>query len=150
VNPNEKLLWSIAFPGFGQFLNGKYIKGILFVILEIIVNNGSNFNKIIMLSFHGEISQAIEQTNYQWLMFYPCIYFMAMWDAYKDAGGEKEKYSFFPFVFSAYSVTTGCIYSDKAEIFGALLGPVWFPILCIIPGVIIGNLVKICIIRFNK
>jgi TM2 domain-containing membrane protein YozV len=23
----EKLLWSIAFPGFAQFLNGKIIKG---------------------------------------------------------------------------------------------------------------------------
>jgi hypothetical protein len=150
VNPNEKVFWSIAFPGFGQILNGKYFKGILFVALEIIVNNGSNFNKIIMLSFQGEISQAIEYTNYQWLMFYPCIYFMAIWDAYRDAKKETGKYSFLPFVFSAYFVTLGCIYSDKAEIFGVCLGPVWFPMLCVIPGIILGNLIKIIICRMDK
>ncbi len=149
MNPNEKLLWSIAFPGFGQILNGKYLKGVLFVILEFIVNSRSNFNKIIMLSFQGEIEQAIIQADYQWLMFYPCIYFMAMWDAYKDSGGGTEKYSFLPFVFSAYFVTVGCIFSDKAKVLGVLLGPVWFPMLCVIPGIIIGHLIRIFINHHN-
>ena len=35
MNPTEKLLWSIALPGFGQMLNGKYVKGILLIILEL-------------------------------------------------------------------------------------------------------------------
>jgi TM2 domain-containing membrane protein YozV len=30
----EALFWSIALPGFGQLINGKFIKGILFLILE--------------------------------------------------------------------------------------------------------------------
>lgn len=38
VNPKERLLWSIALPGFGQFLNKKYLKGIVFVFLEFLVN----------------------------------------------------------------------------------------------------------------
>ena len=142
MNPKEKLLWSIAFPGFGQLLNGKYLKGIIFISLEFIINVQSKFNHIIYLSFNGEISKAIEHTEYQWLMFYPCIYFYSMWDAYKDAGGGKEPYSYLPFVMSAFFVTVGLMYSAKVKIFGIYLGTVWFPILCVIPGIMVGFLLK--------
>jgi hypothetical protein len=142
VNPKEKLLWSIAFPGFGQLLNGKYLKGIIFILLEFIINVRSHFNQIIYFSFNGEIEKAIEQTEYQWLMFYPCVYFFAMWDAYKDAGGGKEPYSYLPFVFSAYFVTVGLMYSAKVNLIGITLGTVWFPMLCVIPGLFIGIMLK--------
>ncbi|MGZ4160017.1 MAG: hypothetical protein ACXVNF_04345 [Neobacillus sp.] len=142
MNPKEKLLWSIAFPGFGQLLNQKFLKGILFIGLEFVINVQSHFNELILFSFNGEIGKAIERTEYQWLMFYPCVYFFAMWDAFKDAGGGKEPYSFLPFVFSAYSVTVGIMFSAKVKIFGILLGTVWFPMLCVIPGVFIGVTAK--------
>ena len=100
-NRNEALLWSIALPGFGQLLNGKLIKGFFLLILEILINVQANFNEVIILSFYGDIEKAIIQTNYQWLMFYPCLYFYAMWDAWKDAGRGKERYSFLPFVSAA-------------------------------------------------
>jgi len=74
----EKLLWSIAFPGFGQLLNKKYFKGTLLIFLEILVNVLGNLNEVIILSFQGNIEMAIDQANYQWIMFYPCIYFFAM------------------------------------------------------------------------
>lgn len=137
----EKLLWSIALPGFAQLLNRKYIKGITFIILEFIVNVKSNFNLAIMYSFHGDILTAIEKTNYQWLMFYPCLYFFALWDAIKDAKGNPPSFSFLPFVFAAYTVTIGLIYSYKIKIFGILLGPVFLPILFTIPGLCIGFLI---------
>ncbi|MBH9966080.1 hypothetical protein [[Bacillus] enclensis] len=138
ANEKETLLWSIALPGFGQFLNGKPLKGIVFVVLEFLINVQGNFNEIIILSFHGNIEQAIRQTDYQWLMFYPCLYFFAMWDAWKDAGGGRERHSFLPFVFAAYFVTVGCIYSTDFRLFGVLLGPVWLPILSVIPGLAVG------------
>lgn len=141
----EKLLWSIALPGFGQILNGKLIKGIILVFLEVLVNVQANFNEVIISSFHGEIEKAIGQADYQWLMFYPCLYFFAMWDAFKDAGGGKEKYSFVPFAFSAYFVTVGCIYSSSLKLFGVLLGPVWLPILSVIPGIVVGKVIQIII-----
>ncbi|SMQ86589.1 hypothetical protein SAMN05444673_6581 [Bacillus sp. OV166] len=142
MNPKEKLLWSIAFPGFGQMLNGKYFKGALFILLEFVINVQSHFNEVIMLSFNGEIEKTFARTEYQWLMFYPCVYFFAMWDAYKDAGGDKEPYAFLPFVSSAYLVTVGLMISSKIKVFGYLLGTVWFPMLCVIPGVVIGILIK--------
>lgn len=139
--PLEVIFWSIALPGFGQLSNGKIVKGIAFIVLEFIINVQAGFNELILLSFHGEIDTALSQANYQWLMFYPCIYFFAMWDAYRDAsGGRNNKFTFLPFVFAAYFVTVGLIYAPKVAIFGQLLGPVWLPMLFALPGVIIGFL----------
>ena len=143
MEAKEKLLWSIALPGFGQILNGKLIKGIFILFLEILINVQANFNEVIILSFHGDIVSAIEQTNYPWLIFYTCLFFFAMWDAFKDAGGGKEPYSFLPFVFGAYFVTVGLIYSSDLKLFGVLFGPVWLPMLFLIPGVGIGLLGKL-------
>jgi TM2 domain-containing membrane protein YozV len=73
-NAIEKLLWSVALPGFGQFLNGRYFKGTILLILEFLINVQANFNEVIILSFQGDIQKAIEQTDYGWLMFIPaCI-----------------------------------------------------------------------------
>lgn len=138
----EALFWSIALPGFGQLLNGKLIKGIVLILLEVLINVQANFNTMIIASFHGEIDKAIEQANFQWLMFYPCLYFFAMWDAFKDAGGGKEHFSFLPFAFAAYFVTVGLIFSTKLKLFGVLFGPVWLPMLFVIPGLLIGWLLK--------
>ncbi|MFD2924155.1 hypothetical protein [Halobacillus naozhouensis] len=144
----EKLFWSIGLPGFGQILNRKYIKGIGLILLEFLINIQANFNQVILLSFHGKVDEAIQQTNYGWLMFYPCLYFFAMWDAYRDAGGGQQPYSFLPFVFSAYSVTVGLIYSMTFTLFGVLLGPVWLPMLFVIPGCISGFLMKFFLLRY--
>jgi len=142
ANKIEALLWSIAFPGFGQYINRKFFKGTVFLILEFVVNVQANFNEIIISSFHGDIEKAIGQANYQWLMFYPCLYFYSMWDAWKDAEGENGKNDYLPFVFSAFFVTIGCIYSSSFRLFGFLLGPVWVPMLFLIPGLIVGLFIK--------
>jgi hypothetical protein len=154
VNKNafEKLLWSIALPGFGQILNQKYIKGILFIFLEFLVNIQSNFNEAIISSFHGNIETSIVQINYRWLMFYPCLYFFSMWDAVKDANEQEEisPFLFLPFVFAAYFVTVGLIYSTKVKLFGILIGPVFLPMLFVIPGVLIGLALKKLIKMYIK
>lgn len=141
-NKGEVLFWSIAFPGFGQFLNGKYVKAVVLVALEFIINVMANINVVIVASFHGDIAQAIYNTDYQWLLFYPCVYLFGIWDAYRDAGGGSTPYSFLPFVFSAYFGTIGVIYSSKMEIFGVLWGPIWLSILFIVLGYGVGVLIK--------
>ncbi|UJL47209.1 hypothetical protein KFZ58_04665 [Virgibacillus sp. NKC19-16] len=139
----EVLLWSIALPGFGQLLNHKYLKGFLLVVLEVLVNVMGNFNRVIVLSFNGQIPEAIEATNYLWLMFYPCLYFFAIWDAYKDAGGGGEKpFAYLPLVFSAYFVTIGLIFSAKFTVFGTLIGPMWLPILFLPIGLCVGAIIR--------
>lgn len=138
----EAILWSIALPGFPQILNKQLIKGLLFIFLELLINVQSSFNEVIISSFQGNISLAIQQTNYEWLMFYPCLYFFSMWDAFREAGGAKDHFSFLPFVFTAYFVTLGLIYSSKLKIFGVLFGPIWLPMLFVLPGLIVGILTK--------
>lgn len=138
-NKTEKLLWSIALPGFGQFLNGKLVKGIVLIFLEFLINVQANLNTVIIQSFNGNIQNAIQSTNYQLLMFYPCIlYTFAIWDAYRDAGGGRSPFSFLPLVFAAYLSTIGVIYSSTLEIFRILRGPIFLSILFLLFGIIVG------------
>jgi hypothetical protein len=95
-----------------------------------------------MYSFNGEIKRAFEDANYLWLMFYPCLYFFAMWDAYKDAGGGSAPFSYLPFVSCAYFVTVGLMLSAKIKVYGIILGPVWLPMVFVIPGIAFGLVVK--------
>ncbi|MDC3417177.1 hypothetical protein [Aquibacillus salsiterrae] len=147
---HEALLWSIAFPGFGQFLNGRIIKGIVLIVLEFLVNTRSNFNSAIISSFNGEIRKAVEVTNYQWLMFYPCLYMFALWDAYRDADGKKTPFSYLPFVFGGFFVTVGLIYSQRIKPFGLLFGPVFLPMIFLIPGLFIGFIIYKFALKTNQ
>jgi hypothetical protein len=146
---HEALLWSIALPGFGQFLNGSLFKGCVFIFLEILVNVLSKFNLAILYSFQGEIQKAIDVTNFQWLMFYPCLYMFAMWDAYRNADGEVNSFSYIPFVFGAFFITIGLIYSTSLKIFGVIIGPVFLPIISLVPGLLIGFIIYKLVIIYK-
>jgi hypothetical protein len=145
----EKVLWSIAFPGFGQILNKQVTKGLVFILLELIINVKSNLNEVIISSFQGNIEIAIEQTKYSWLMFYPCIYIYAIYDAYKNSGDQKSPYSFLPFVFSAYLGTLGVIYSQTFKVCGILFGPLWLSIICFVLGAGLGWFFLLIAIRLR-
>ncbi|SFM01165.1 hypothetical protein [Pelosinus propionicus] len=147
TNAVEKVFWSIAFPGFGQILNGKIAKGLLFIFLEFSINVNANLNEVIIFSFTGDISQAIAKTNYEWMMFYPCVYSFAIWDAFRDAGGGKSLYSFLPTVFCAYIGTLGVTYSPFFEIFGTRLGPILLGLMGMVSGALIGWIAQAIIIR---
>jgi hypothetical protein len=149
VKAIEQLMWSIALPGLGQFLNKKYFKGTLFILLEFLINVQSRFNEAIRLSFLGNNKEAIDVIDFQWLMFYPCLYFYAMWDAVKDAGGGQSPYSFLPYVFSVYFVTIALMHSAHVKIFGIVFGPIWLPMLFVIPGVCIGLLLQFLLLKFR-
>ncbi|RKD31970.1 hypothetical protein BET03_11840 [Thermohalobacter berrensis] len=140
----ERALWSIAIPGFGQLLNGKYIKGLVLITLEFFVNVNANLNTVIISSFYGNTLKAIREADYQWLMFYPCLYMFAIWDTYTDGSDIKEELSSsVPFALGAYFGTIGVIYSKTFSIGGILLGPIWLSIICIFIGLIIGYIAKL-------
>ncbi|GAA4858794.1 hypothetical protein GCM10023310_42510 [Paenibacillus vulneris] len=137
----EAILWSIALPGFGQLLNGKYIKGILLIVLEFFINLKSNLNMIIISSFHGDIQATIDQTNYHWFMFYPCVYMFGIWDAYKDAGGGTKPYAVVPFTFGAFFGTIGVVYSSD------FLGAIWLGIFGLCVGFLIGMGLRLILVQ---
>ncbi|MTH53148.1 hypothetical protein GKZ89_06955 [Bacillus mangrovi] len=146
----EAVLWSIAFPGFGQLLNGHFGKGIVFIALEIVINVNGAFNLAIKHSFNGDIAEAFQSADLQWLMFYPCVYFFAMYDAYKYAGGASPPYSFLPFAFSAYFVTVGVMLAEKIVFFGVQPGPVWVPMIFTVPGLVSGFAVRAVLLKLKK
>lgn len=141
-NPVEKVLWSIAFPGFGQILNGQLLKGTVFLGLEFIINVNSNLNQVIMLSFIGDTASAIKETNYQWIMFYPCIYTFAIWDAYRNAAEQVSRFSFLPLVFSAYIGTLGVVFSPVFIAGGFMPGPILLGLSCMAVGALLGWLLQ--------
>ncbi len=61
--------------------------------LEIIINVLGNFNEVIILSFHGNIQEAVQHTDYQWLMFYPCLYFCNV-GCIPGCGGREQTICF--------------------------------------------------------
>ncbi|MBB3108677.1 hypothetical protein FHS18_000705 [Paenibacillus phyllosphaerae] len=134
----EKALWSIALPGFGQLLNGKYIKGIVLIASEVLINVKAHLNEIIMLSFLGRIDEAVSTTNFQWLLFYPCFYMFGIWDAYRDAG-NVNRFGFLPPVTAAYCATVGVFYAN-CHLFGVKWGPVWLPMISCFVGLGLGRL----------
>jgi hypothetical protein len=144
----EAILWSIALPGFPQLLSGQLLKGALFVILEFLINLNGHFNAAIMYSFLWEIDKAFTVINYQWLMFYPCLYMFGMWDAYRNTFDGDIKGSYLPFAFSAYFVTVGLMLSPKITFFGVSLGPVFLPMLFLIPGLLAGFILRVMLLRF--
>lgn len=146
----DVLLWSIALPGFGQILNGKFLKAVLFIGLEFLVNVKSKLNGIIIYSFHWDIPNSINQTNYQWLMFYPCLYMFAMWDAYRDAGGGKSDYAVLPMVFGAYVGTVGVIFSQSLNFMGIVIGPVWLGMMGALLGVGVGALIRAALLKWTN
>jgi hypothetical protein len=143
----EKVLWSIAIPGFGQFLNKKYIKGIVLILLEFIINVKANINTLIVLSFYGQTELAVQQADYQWLMFYPCVYIYSIWDAYRDSRENVAPLLSIPFAISAYVETIGVIYSKTFRINGVLLGPIFLPMICIFLGLGLGFIIRSLIIK---
>lgn len=51
--PSEVLLWSVAFPGFGQLLNKQYVKGLTFILLEVNINMQGKINVALVHSFYS-------------------------------------------------------------------------------------------------
>jgi hypothetical protein len=146
----EAILWSIALPGFPQLLSGQFLKGALLVLLEFVINVNSNFNRAIMYSFLWDIENAFKVVDFQWLMFYPCVYMFSMWDAYRHTLDDKINGGYLPFVFGAYFITVGLMLSPKIKLFNVSLGPVFLPMLFLVPGLLIGYIIRVMINKFSR
>ncbi|WP_347552146.1 hypothetical protein ABFG93_08030 [Pseudalkalibacillus hwajinpoensis] len=153
VFPFEVLLWSIAFPGFGQIINKAYILGAFFILLEFVINVKSNLNLNILYSFQGKSEEAVLVTNYEWAMFYPCVYLYAIYESFLSAieksGEVPPVYLSLPFVTGAYFSTVGVVYSDVLP-FIIYVPSTFIPIIGIVIGVGVGFMLRLMIIRFSE
>ncbi|SDI45990.1 hypothetical protein [Natribacillus halophilus] len=130
-------------------MSKSYVKGITLVLIEILVNVQGNLNTLIVLSFQGQTQAAVQQADYLWIMFYPCLYFFAIWDAYRDVGGDQHAYMFLPFAMTAFITTIGVAYSSL-PIFGVVIGPIFLPILSSFIGLAIGFGIRKILIKRER
>lgn len=77
--------WSAAFPGFGHMFIGKYLHGLILIIWELVVNNLSNLNLGMALSFLGRFDEAKAVLNPDWGLLYVAVYIYSIWDSYRCA-----------------------------------------------------------------
>jgi len=140
--PIMAIVWSIAFPGFGQIYNRQYLKALIFMLMEFIVNLFGHLNQSIIYSFFWEINRSQSELNYHWIMFYPCIYVIPMWDAYAVA--YMETHSKTPSAMAAIPFTLGAMFATVGVIYGSRFvpGPIFLPIIMIILGAYIGVQIK--------
>lgn len=84
--------WSAAFPGFGHMFIGKYLHGFILILWELVVNNLSNLNLGMALSFLGRFDEAKEVINMQWGLLYVAVYLFCIWDSYRCAVEIKKSH----------------------------------------------------------
>ncbi|NPV93329.1 MAG: hypothetical protein HPY50_21425 [Firmicutes bacterium] len=136
-SPWVALLWSLAIPGFGQLYNRDYLIGLVLVALEIVINVNANLNLAILYSFRGRIAEVYQVANFQWLLFYPCVYTFSLWQAYNKAlairQGSDETAPRLSGIFLGLAMggTLGVIYSS-------FIGPVFTGIAGGMVGAVIG------------
>lgn len=110
-------LFSILMPGCGQMYNKQFMKGVLLLIIEHFDNIGANINQALYLDFNGHYQQALEVTNFEYLLFYPGFYVFTVWDAWYHAkkGADKIRTAI-PFLIGGYLGVIGSIFAKKIPI----------------------------------
>jgi hypothetical protein len=129
---NIAALFSILMPGFGQIYNGQFLKGVFFLIVEHFDNVFGHINHAIFLDFNGFHQQAIDVTNFQFMLFYPGFYVYVVWDAwyYAKPNADKSKTAI-PFIIAGFLGELSAIYAPKLAIPTLTVGLVMIiPMLC--------------------
>jgi hypothetical protein len=143
-SPVVALLWSICIPGFGQLYNRDYIIGLLLVVLEIIINVKASLNLAILYSFRGQLLLSSQIVDYQWLLFYPCVYVYSVWQAYNQAQILNLPPQVDYVAISRYSgaLIGGAMGGTLGIIYIVTLGPIFGGILGMALGAAAGHMIE--------
>jgi hypothetical protein len=114
---NIAAIFSMLMPGIGQIYNGQFMKGVFLLIVEHFDNAFGNINQAIHLDFNGLHQQAVEATNFAYLLFYPGFYAYCVWDAwyYAKPNADKSKTAI-PFVIGGFLGEIGAIFANRLPI----------------------------------
>jgi TM2 domain-containing membrane protein YozV len=80
--PLNAIIWSLFTPGLGQLYIHRVITAIFTLIFMIVFVYFSKILVAIHLLFLGDISQATQVLDPQWLLFLPSLYGFAIYDSY--------------------------------------------------------------------
>lgn len=130
-NPYIAGWWSAAFPGFGHLILGKYHRGYLLILWEIIINIKANINLAMIHSFHGNIEMAKNILDTRWLLIYIPVYIFSVWDSYRSAIDLNQVYILADHEnhrFNTFSIGDfGMNYLDKRNPILAIIWSVFMP-----------------------
>ena len=82
-NPWIPAFFSFSFPGFGNILQQRLLKGFILIGWEVFINTKAKVNLGIFYSLLGEFDKAKEVLDERWLILYCGIYMYAIWDSYR-------------------------------------------------------------------
>ncbi len=130
-NPWVVAWWSASFPGFGHMKMGAYVKGLILMFWEVIINVYSRINEAMVYSFNGNFDMAKEVLNSKMLLLYIAIYIITIWDSYRQCVdlnkhyllAEFENAPIVPFKMTGYAYN----YLDKRNPWLAVLVSLLFP-----------------------
>jgi hypothetical protein len=110
-------LFSILMPGLGQVYNRQFARGIIFLLIEHYDNAFSHINAAIHFDFNGFHQEALNVTDFGYLLFYPGFYAYVVWDAWFFAkqGADKTKTAI-PFVIGGFLGEFASIYATHLTV----------------------------------
>jgi hypothetical protein len=82
-NPWITAWWSCAFPGFGHILLSKYIRGLLLILWETVINTHANINLALVHTFTGDFKLAQSEIDIRWMSLYVSVYLFSIYDSYR-------------------------------------------------------------------
>ena len=82
-NPYIVAFWSMVYPGLGNLLQDRKLKGIILIVWGLIINNGAKINLAVFYSFTGRFNLARQVVDTRWLLLYIAVYAYSVWDAYR-------------------------------------------------------------------
>ncbi|WCK56665.1 hypothetical protein PP175_12535 [Aneurinibacillus sp. Ricciae_BoGa-3] len=105
-------LLSLTLPGIGQMYNDQLLKGLIFILIESVINIYGHLNQAIYLDFRGFHREAVQTINFQYALFYPPFYTYVVWDAFFHAEPNGHPYSIFIFIISGFIGTLVAIFGS--------------------------------------
>lgn len=82
--------WSVLFIGIGHIYNHKLLNGFILMGWGIIIAVKTNLPYILIFTLTGQFERINEVINYEWLLFFPSIYFFSIYDSYSSSIGYNQ------------------------------------------------------------
>jgi len=90
--PIMAFIWSIFTPGLGQFYSCRIISAAFILVWVVVIGYYSHFLEGLHLIILGEITEATEIFDKQWLLFFPSIFGFSMYDSYVSTVESNKLY----------------------------------------------------------
>ncbi|CAH2713767.1 hypothetical protein BACCIP111895_00921 [Neobacillus rhizosphaerae] len=79
--PSTSVIWTIFMPGLGQLYNHRIITALFIIVWSVIFFYKSCVLEAVSMLFLGQVHQATNVLNAEWLLFLPSIHIFSIYDS---------------------------------------------------------------------